>query len=84
VTFALSKTYRFHAAPAEQLATLAKRPLKGRSNLCLTSQSHDNLANDVIVVKDSSNSETAAIALAGSACHLSDALDAQLFTSLAW
>jgi hypothetical protein len=47
------------------------------------------LTNDVIVVEETTNSEAATIAFAiafahKSACHLSDTLNAQLFTTLIW
>jgi hypothetical protein len=43
------------------------------------------LTNDIIVVKETPNSEAATAALAhNSACHFPDTLDSQLFTTLIW
>ena len=43
------------------------------------------MTNDVIVVKETPNSEAATIAFVNnSACHLSYTLNAQLFTTLIW
>jgi hypothetical protein len=49
-----------------------------------TIPSHDNLADDVVVVKKSSNSEAATVGLAHSTCYFADTLNSQLFTTLIW
>jgi len=47
--------------------------------VCSTTQSHDHLANDVIVIEEPSNPKAATLAIFHCACHLADALNSELF-----
>jgi hypothetical protein len=60
------------------------QPRESRQFWYSASQSHDDLPDDVVVVKSTLNSKAAAIALAYCACHLPGTLNPQLFTAITW